>query len=91
MQAVDVHCNKHGGKCCCGDAEDPVDNIDPPVITLRDAHCHIRAVSTFLSHNLTILKNKELLQATDGIKSSLDRMVTSVHHQQATLDQWIDD
>ena len=74
-----------------GHAEDPVDNIDPPVITLRDARCHIRAVSTFLSQNLTILKNKELLQAADGIKSSLDRMVTSVHHQQATLDQWIDD
>ena len=73
------------------DAEDTVDNIDPPVITLRDARCHIRAISTFLSQNLTILKNKELLQATDEIKSSLDRMVTSVHYQQATLDQWIND
>ena len=69
-----------------GDAEDPVDTFDPPVITLRDARCHIRAISTFLSQNLTILKNKELLQAADGIKSSLDRMVTSVHHQQATSD-----
>ena len=71
--------------------EDPVDNIDPPIITLRDARCHIRAVSTFLSQNLTILKNKKLLQVADGIKSSLDRMVTSVHHRQATLNQWIDD
>ena len=68
----------------------PSRHIDPPVLTLRDARCHIRAISTFLSQNLTILKNKEL-QAADGIKSSLDRMATSVHHQQATLDQWIDD